>query len=323
MTDQAKKTIPIFFTIDDNFTYYLDCAIRSIMDNASREYDYKFYVLYENLPQEHIDTVVAAVTPPFSIEFIPMEKEFSEITNRPENRLRCDFFTMTSFFRIFIADMFPQYDKGIYIDSDVIVPGDISEMYEIELGDNILGACPDFSIRAVPPFVEYVDKAVGTPIEEYINSGILLMNLKKMRELHFSERFLDLMNTYHFDSVAPDQDYINAMSRGKIVYLDECWDAMPLVNAEKPPLENPKLIHFNLFRKPWCYDDIPYEEYFWKYAKQSPFYQDILDFKAAYSDEQKKADNETLDLMLENALKIMKQDVTFRKIMESGVPVRL
>ncbi len=320
---KTQTTIPIFFTIDDKFTFYLDCAIRSIMEHASRDYSYQFIVLYQKLPEEHRNLITEAVKAPFGIEFIPMEEEFEGIANRPENRLRCDFFTMTIFFRIFIADMFPQYDKGIYIDSDVIVPGDISELYQIDLSDNIIAACPDFSIRGVPPFVNYVRDAVGTPVEEYINSGVLLMNLKKMRELHFAEHFLHLMNTYHFDSVAPDQDYINAMCRGKIVYLDESWDAMPPNGGKKPDLEHPNLIHYNLFQKPWCYDDIPYEEYFWEVAEKSPFYQDILDFKANYSEEQKKSDQDTLDLMLKNALAIMEQEVTFQKMIESGEKIRL
>ncbi len=318
-----QNVIPIFFTIDDNFTFYLDCAIRSVMENASKDRNYKFIVLYEKMPEEHINMIKEAVKPPFEIEFIPMEQEFEGIQNSPENRLRCDFFTMTIFFRIFIADMFPQYDKGLYIDSDVIVPGDILELYQIDLTDHILAASPDYSIRGVPPFVEYVDKAVGTPVEEYINSGILLMNLKMMRELHFAEHFLDLMNTYHFDSIAPDQDYINAMCRGKIIFLDECWDAMPPNGGEKPELPNPKLIHYNLFQKPWCYDKIPYEDYFWKYAKESPFYQDILDYKANYPEEQKKADQDTLDLMLKNGIAIMDQDVTFRKMIDKGENIRL
>ena len=43
------------------------------------------------------------------------------ITDRIENRLRSDYFTMTIYFRIFIPDMYPEYDKAIYIDSDIVV----------------------------------------------------------------------------------------------------------------------------------------------------------------------------------------------------------
>ncbi len=316
-------TIPIFFTIDDKFTFYLDCAVRSIMDNASRDYCYKFIVLHENLPESHIAQIQSAVKPPFEIEFVHMEEGFAGITDRVENRLRCDFFSLSIYFRIFIADLFPEYDKGVYIDSDVILPGDISELYHTDLSGNIIAACPDFSIMNVPVLTNYVEQVVGIPKSEYINSGILVMDLKMMRDLRFSEHFLNLLNTYHFGTVAPDQDYINAMCRGKIRFLDECWDTMPPLEGERPLVKEPKLIHFNLFQKPWCYDNIAYEDYFWKYAKQSPFYQDILDFKANYSDEQKKSDQEALDRMMVQAQEMLGWDLTFEKMYESGAAIRI
>ena len=116
------------------------------------------------------------------------------------------------------------------------------------------------------------------------------MNLKEMREEQFTNKFLTLLNKYHFDCIAPAQDYLNAMCNGKILYLDENWDAMP--TDGKQPLPNPKLIHYNLFQKPWCYDNIQYEDYFWKYAKQTSYYEQIVEFKNNYSDKQKQSDKD-------------------------------
>lgn len=62
-----------------------------------------------------------------------MTDTVKSITNREENLLRCDFFTLTIYFRLFLAQMFPQYDKGIYLDSDIVVPGDISQLYQTPL----------------------------------------------------------------------------------------------------------------------------------------------------------------------------------------------
>ncbi len=315
------KTIPIFFSIDNRFPLYLDCAIRSILKNGSQAYDYKFYILHQGVDS----SIRNQITDSFScdIRFISIEEGFKGITEREENKLRCDYFTASIFYRIFIEDMFPEYDKGIYLDSDVIVPGDLSRLYEMDLGDNILAACPDFSIRGLPEFVDGFENAVGIPIEQYINSGVLLMDLKKMRDLHFSDHFLDLMNTYHFDTIAPDQDYINAMCYGRILYLDECWDAMPPVGGGRPILENPQIIHYNLFFKPWYYDDIPYKEYFWEIAKDSPFYDRILAVKASYSEEDRQHDQDTLQAMCDKAGSLKNRDVTFKKMYEKGVPVRI
>ncbi len=320
---KCKETIPIFFTVDGGYAPYLDCAIRSIMANADRRDHYEFIVLYEDLPEESMEKLKTGIEPPFHIQFLPMQDKVTGITERPENLLRCDYFTMTIYFRIFIADLFPEYDKGIYIDSDVIVPGDISELYHTDLADNLIAACPDYSVMAIPELNRHMEYNVGVPKQEYVNSGVLCMNLKLMREVHFCDHFLMLLNTYHFDGIAPDQDYINAMCNGRIVYLEERWDTMPPEEGKRTLLAHPMLIHYNLFQKPWCYDDIPYEEYFWHYAEQSPFYQDILRDKANYSEEQKASDAEALARLIHKSGIVDQNEVTFRKIQEKEGVVRI
>lgn len=317
----GKQEIPIFFTIDDSYAPYLAVALESLMENASPDYLYKIFVIYQELNGENRERLSHMVRDGFDVELVPMSQGLEDIRDRTENRLRCDYFTLTIYFRLFLAEMFPQYDKGIYIDSDIVVPGDISKMYEIELGDNIVGACPDFSIQEIPPLVNWVENAVGVPKIEYINSGVLLLNLKKMREVRLSEHFLYILNRFHFDCIAPDQDYLNAMCHGKIHYLPECWDVMP--NKEKPPVEQPKLIHYNLYDKPWCYDDVMYEAYFWKYARKTEYYDDIVRAKESYSAEQKQSDNECRERMMEKGRVGDKADVTFRKMYEAGEKIRV
>lgn len=316
-----KREIPIFFTIDGSYVPYLATSIKSIIENCSLDYNYTIIVLYQDVLDEDIEKISAMQNKNVSIKFIKMQVGLETITDRKENRLRCDYFTLTIYFRLFIPEMFLEYDKGIYIDSDIVVPGDISKLYNIELGDNLIGASTDHSIQEIPELVHYIEDAIGVKKHEYINSGVLLMNLKKLREKEFSKEFLILLNKYHFDSIAPDQDYLNAMCNGNILYLDEEWDAMP--NESKRPLKNPKLIHYNLFQKPWCYDNVQYEEYFWKYAKESGYYEDIVRFKNSYSDEKKKEDKECLDLLIHNANTIPDENNTVKKRFENGEKIRI
>ena len=258
----------------------------------------------------------------FKIDFIYMKDEFKLITNRIENcYVRLDYFTLTIFFRLLIPDMFPEYDKGIYIDSDVVVPGDISELYNTELGNNLLGVCNDISILNIKTFTDYVENAVGVSKYKYFNSGVLLMNLKELRDRGFSNKFFELLDKYHFDCVAPDQDYLNAICKDRVVYLDEAWDAMPAEGREL--IKNPKIIHYNLNDKPWQYDNIQYEEYFWKYAKMTDLYDEIVKFKNNYSDEKKKADSEGLNLLLKKAIEIPNSEITFKKVSEMGEKISI
>ena len=315
------REIPVFFTIDDSYAPFLAVALHSAIQNASPSRQYKAIVLHQDLSETNIAKLQALQTENFQIELTPMKANFQALDDRMSNRLRCDYFTLTIYFRLFIPALFPQYDKGIYIDSDVVLVDDIAKLFDIELGDNLIGACNDLSIADIPPLVAYTEQAIGVKREEYINSGVLLMNLKAMREKGLEEHFLSLLGQHHFDSIAPDQDYLNAMCNGKILYLEEGWDAMP--NEAKPPLESPHLIHYNLFSKPWCYDGVQYADEFWKYAEDSGFIDEIKAYKEAYSSDKKEADAECLSLLVRRGSEIPQNEITFKKLYEKGVKIRL
>lgn len=313
--------IPIFFSIDDGYAPFLSVALNSAIKNSDKCRNYKAIILYEELSEEHKSKLSSLATPNFKIKFIPMLKGLESITDRKSNHIRCEYFTLTIYFRLFIAAMFPQYDKGIYIDSDIVLLDDIAKLYDIDIGDNFIGACYDHSIEDIEPFCKYIREAVGVDDKKYINSGVLLMNLKKLREENFHEHFLALLNEYHFDSVAPDQDYINAICHGKIHYLSDIWDTMP--NASRPINSDAKLVHYNLFSKPWCYDDIQYGEYFWEYAADSGYIEHLKEFRRSFTPEKTEEEKKCLQNMINTALSIIDNDITFKKVYEKGVKVRL
>lgn len=318
-----KDLIPIFFTIDDAYAPYLHVALISLIQNASKDRNYKIIIVYQELNEQNVANLksLADGHSNIEIEFKYMKQSLDMITDRIENRLRSDYFTMTIYFRIFIPDMYPEYDKAIYIDSDIIVPGDISELYDIDMHNNLIGVCKDGSVNDAPELQKYMTESLGLKVGDYFNSGMLLMNMKGLREVKLAEHFLYLLNKYHFDCVAPDQDYLNSMCYGKIEYLDEVWETMP--NRNKPENPAPKIIHYNLFDKPWCYDNIQYEKYFWEYAKKSVYYDAIKEYKNAYTDEQKAEDAEHMADLFKRAAENANTDVTFKKVLESGEKIRL
>jgi len=318
--------VPVFFSSDDRYAPYLATAVVSLISNASlkrdgEDYSYRIVIMNEDLSEENRKRLSALARDGFSIEFADMREKFALMSEKKSNRLRCDYFTMTIYARMFIPDMFPEHDKGIYLDSDITVPGDILDLYSTDLEGNLIGACVDESIQGVPPLLEYVERSVGVPHASYINSGILLMDMAKLREARIGDRFVELLNKWHFDSIAPDQDYINAMCSGRILYLDGTWDTMPADGT--PERSDPKLVHYNLFSKPWNYDGIQYEEYFWKYASLSGYLEDIRREKASYSDEQKALDSENMKQLAVRGLQIVESGTTFREAFNTGKEARL
>ncbi len=316
-----EQIIPIFFTVDNDYAPYAATAIASLVANASPNRRYRIMVMHQNMNAEHQRRIAALAQKGFDIRFIAMQNSIEGIVDRMSNRLRTDYFTLTIFYRLFIPAMLPEYDKGIYLDSDVVVPGDISKMYDIDLGDNLIGACCDHSIVDVPELVDYTNRGVGVGVENYVNSGVLLMNLDALRRVKLDERFLELLKAYHFDCIAPDQDYLNVLCHGKITYLPATWDAMPVEG--KDPFPEPQLIHYNLFAKPWLYDHVPYDEYFWPYAKTSGYLDEILKNKRAYSDEQRASDADCMRRLAQRGSQIADAPLNFRTVFNSGSEARL
>ncbi len=321
MYNANAREIPVFFSIDDNYAPFLAVALRSAIDHASPSNRYRAIVLHQGLSADNVTRLSALATENFRIDFVPMETSMAAITDRMSNRLRCDYFTLTIYFRLFIPAMFPQYDKGIYIDSDVVVMDDLAELFAVDIGDNYLGACADESVSDVPPLALYMEEGIGIRRDQYINSGVLLMNLKLLREKQLDAHFLHLLSTYHFDCIAPDQDYLNAICKDRIHFLPTRWDLMP--NERKPAARDMGIIHYNLFSKPWCYDNIQYGEYFWHYAKDSGYYDALVAYKANYSDEQKASDAQCMGLLAQRGEQIARSEGNFKKMYESGVRIRL
>ena len=318
---RTKMPVPIFFTIDDKYAPYMGVALYSLMENANPQYDYTVYVIYQDLSGENRKRITDMCKNNFEIIFKQMSDTVHGISDDKAGKLRCDYSTYTIYYRLFIADMFPQYDKGLYLDSDIVVPGDISELCLTDLQDNIFGACADMSVSGVEVIAGYMENAVGVDKDKYINSGILLMDLKKMRRINLSQHFLSLLNTYCFDNIAPDQDYLNAMCNGNILHLDKVWDAMPL--HDKPEMSDPKIIHYNLFDKPWCYKGVQYETYFWEFAAQTPFYEEFLAYREAYGIDRRMHDHESMAVLMKKCEEIPTHEVTFKKIQEKEGCVKI
>ncbi len=316
-----SKIIPVFFTIDDNFAPFLSVAVKSLLDNASHEYFYNIHIVNNGLSAENKEKILSLETDYSKIIFNNMDERLKAITDKKGTRLREDYFSLAIFFRIFIPDCFKEYDKALYIDSDTLVTDDISKLYNTDLEGNYIGGCVDTSCFPVKDITNYFTNGVGVDYREYINSGVILFDMKTLRDKKFAEKFLYLFNKYNFGNVDPDQSYINAILKGHIKYLDGRWDTMPVDGDKEIP--NPGIVHFNLFKKPWHYDNVMYEKDFWKCAKKTPYYKEIKMIKDNYTDDDKKKDDECLEAMLKRCREIVNDEVTFKSVFDSGKEERL
>ena len=265
----TKGEIPIFFSTDNNYVPFLDVTIRSLIANASRDYKYHIVVLNTGLDEERIGKIKEMEDENFTIEFPDISYAVKDIEYKLPKEQH---FGLATWYRLFIQSLFPQYDKVLYLDCDLIVLGDISELYNTDLEDNYVAGVVENWILHSPVFSYYTKEAVGIESKYYINAGVALFDLNKFRENEIEQKFVNLINTYNFDVIDPDQSYLNYLCQGKIKYLPFEWNRTPLENVE---CENPKIVHYALGFKPWHNPDVFLGEYFWEYAKLSPFYDEI------------------------------------------------
>ena len=136
----------------------------------------------------------------------------------------------------------------------------------------------------------------------------MVINLEEFRNNKIEKKFVNLITEYDFDLLDPDQAYLNYLCQGKIHILPNGWNKEPMMLS----LEGDKnIVHYALYKKPWQYDDVIDGEYFWKYAKLSPFYEEILIRKASFTDADRAAKDATAKEILEHANKIVASEYTF------------
>ena len=295
-----KQIIPICFASDDNYIPFLAVAISSLLDNANKKNFYKIYVLTTQLKQENIDRILKLRTPNSKIEFISLKKELDKIQNLFHLR---DYYSKESYYRIFIPNVFPEYSKVLYLDCDITVKGDISKLYNTEIHGYYAGAIVEEVMLSYDVFGKYVEKVDGINRNKYFNSGVLLINCHRWRKLMVAERFVELLGKYKFRLVQ-DEDYLNVLCKDNVKMIPLGWNKTAYKNNDFND-SGLNLIHWKINWRPWKYKDVLYEEYFWKYAKMTDFYDDLIKMRDGRTDEQKKQDT----AMFENLQKMAQEDI--------------
>lgn len=310
---RRNNIIPIFFACDDNFVKYTMVSMRSIMDNASKDYQYVIHILNTNICDEMKKAVKDMENDNFTIRFEDVTDYLTSISDKLPLR---DYYSKTTYFRMFIAEMFPEYGKAIYIDSDTVVPGDISELYFHDLKDNYVGAANEQVMIQENVYGEYVEKVLGIDRYHYFNAGLLLINCEQFRENHVLDQFVDLLHTYNF-VVTQDEDYLNLICKDKVLWLEQPWNTEVFGEIAYPESEF-KMIHYIMVSKPWHYEDARYAEQFWKYAKKTAVYEEIQEVLANYTQEQRKEDAASCERLLQTAKDEIAKENNYLNLLKRG-----
>jgi len=282
---RRNRLVPIFFAADDKYTQFMMVTMKSIIANTSQQYRYRFHVLHTDITIDNQARVKRLETDNCEIVFVDVQDELKKISKKIALR---DYYTATTYYRLFIAEMFPEYKKVVYVDSDTIVRRDIAELYQYDMGKNYIGAVRDQLVVQTDIYGDYVEKVLGISRGAYFNAGVVLINCDLFRENHMLKQFVELLGTYTF-VVAQDQDYLNILCKDKVLWVDPRWNVQ-MIGALPCEEDQAKLVHYNLAAKPWHYKDCRMGEFFWEYAKQTEAYEELQDILNHFSKEDQEKD---------------------------------
>ncbi|EAJ8228698.1 glycosyltransferase family 8 protein [Campylobacter jejuni] len=270
-----RKNIHIFFTINDAYSGYLSACMISILDSLDRDYIPYFYIIDGGISEKNKNKLkFLNIGREFYVEFIAVNQDlFKNLPNSSQSHISNE-----TNYRFLVSTIKPNLDKCIFLDVDLVAVGDISKLWEICIDDYYMAAVSD----QAPLHSESWTLKLPLPYDYlYVNTGVTLINLKKWREDNIQELLFQNSAQYAEILQFPDQDTLNITLYKKIKYLSHIYNAMPVQTyynekQKQEAFSNPQIIHWAGYKKPWKFPDAPYAEMFWHYARQTPFYEEIL-----------------------------------------------
>lgn len=263
-----KNTIKITYSCDDNYTLPLLCSIQSIIHNSDKNNLYEIYILHdkERLCNKNKNYIKKMTKQNVRINFIQID--FSIFKDFPISK-QCDHISKETYFRFLLPEIFHDVQKILYIDCDTIVLSNLLELYLTDIFDFYIAGVEDaYSFE----FCERLN------IKKYINAGVLLFNLEKIRKENLQAKLFKYAVDHRDAIPLQDQDVLNAVLQNGIKMLDKKWNTQVIDRENK--IDNAAIIHYICKLKPW---NVQYnswaKSFFFKYFNHLNF---IIKFEKYY-----------------------------------------
>jgi lipopolysaccharide biosynthesis glycosyltransferase len=244
-----KPELPIVYSIDDNYAQHCAASIASLLTNISDKYIAHIFVICESISDENACKLrETAKINSCKLSFIVADgNAFGGIqVPRP--------WSNSILHRLKIPTLLGSYPKAIYLDADTIVEADITELFDsADLDNYTLGAVSESELYGQVHSLMHSFRLMIPPTYGYFNSGVLLLNLTKMRETGFENACVDVIMTGK-RHVFPDQDALNIAAHGDYLRLPSAWNLQVHTKYAARVARKCKrnaILHFSGPIKPW------------------------------------------------------------------------
>ncbi len=290
-----KNNIPVCFAANDNYAPYLGVTIKSLIENSSPNNNYDLIILENSICETNKKILEEMIEgrKNFSIRFVNINGYIQG------KKLFVDrYVSIETYYRIYILKILSKYKNALYIDCDTVILEDIANLYNIDIGNNLLGAT--YNISTIPAIAQnmfllgrYINDYHKDILNiknsyEYFQAGVLIMNIMEMNKQNIFDKFFEKLHEIK-NPMYYDQDILNSICQGQVKFIDQSWDfewnINPLIKKVTPlkyyekyinASKNPKIIHYDGQSKVWGNPSFAYANYWWKYARMTDFYEHII-----------------------------------------------
>lgn len=242
--------IPIVLACDEAYAMPLATALRSIVENNRNNWPLYIYILTDSFSEWTKSKILQSLDEgSVSLNWVQVDSElFSGFST-------LNHVSKMTYARLLIPNAFPDnVSRVLYLDADILVIDDLTDLFRTDLKDTALGAVLDRAepwLKANKPSVNKVPR-----VQQYFNAGVLYINLDYWRNEQISEKALAYL---HQNPQTPysDQDALNFACDGLWKRLDERWNFQDHLMTEISGLQaekRPAIVHFITAAKPWNYN---------------------------------------------------------------------
>lgn len=292
---QKNNNIPIILTSSNYYAPYLGVFLQSLVDTSSEKYFYDIIVLEKeiSLKNKKLLKNIISQRKNIKLRFYNPQRKINDVKLYVSNPN----YAYEAYYKLFLPWILVNYNKIITLDCDIILNKNIAELYEINLNNYFVAGVTDLIYQG---FLNSTDKNKWTKYSKeklkaknpynYLNSGVLILDLKKIREEYTFKYVIEFAQKIKL--IHQEQDIFNILFNEKILYLDRTWnfgvescpaikyfhELAPYCSYEKykGTKNSPSIIHYLGKPKPWEDPDIEFGENFWRVARKTDFYEIIL-----------------------------------------------
>ena len=232
--------INVAFAADNNYAQHVAVAMASVMTNVKSGCSVRFFLLSDGIETALLERIKETASR-FCAELIVID--LSKAAGF-EKVYTSGHISRAAYFRLALPDILPpDVTKIIYLDTDLLVLGDITKLWDVDLEGLPLAAVPDYGIMASKRSMKEKEKTIRLPAgDAYFNSGVMVMDVGKWREHGYTQAVVDVVAKHELRH--HDQDALNWVFAGKWKKLPLSWNVIPPVMQLLP-----KILRNGTFRK--------------------------------------------------------------------------